>query len=106
MGSPCSCPALRGRSSAAICAFGSSLLLDNHGRAADKRMLPARGGPCSPVSVRQFATPALEAEALAAEVDRLWRQEGMPLRRMAALHRCLRLQGAAPHEPLMTALRR
>ncbi|KAL4431029.1 hypothetical protein ABPG75_006285 [Micractinium tetrahymenae] len=94
------------RSSAAICAFGSSLLLGNRGRAADKAMLPARGGPCAPVTVRQYGSAAEEAAALAREVDRLWRREGVPLRGMAALFRCLRRQGAAPHAPLMAELRR
>lgn len=89
-----------------MCAFGSSLLRDNRGRAADKLLLPARAGPCAPVSVRQFVSAAQEAEALACEVDKLWRREGVPLRRMAALFRCLRLQGTAPHASLMAALRR
>lgn len=99
-------PSPRRRSSPTICAFGSSVLLGNRGRSTHKAMLPARHGPCAPVCVRQFASAALEAEALASQVDRLWRQEGVPLRRMAALFRCLRLQGAAPHAPLMAALRR
>ena len=78
-------------------------------------MLPARrlgdgssgsSSGCAPVVVLQHASPEAEAAALAAELQRLWRQEGVPYSSVAVLFRCLRLQGRAPHAPLMAALRK
>lgn len=66
------------------------------------------GGGCgfTPVIVQQHASPEAEAAALAAEVQRLWREEGVPYSSIAVLFRCLRLQGGAPHAPLVAALRK
>ena len=69
-------------------------------------MVPARDGACAPVAVRQYASQAEEAEALAAEVERLWRQEGVPYSDICVLFRCLRRHGGEPHGPIKAALRR
>lgn len=63
-------------------------------------------GGCPPVTVQQHASPEAEAAALAAEVQRLWREEGVLYSSVAVLFRCLRLQGQAPHAPLMAAFRK
>jgi superfamily I DNA/RNA helicase len=69
-------------------------------------MVPACDGACAPVAVRQYASQAEEAEALAAEVERLWRQEGVPYSDICVLFRCLRMHGGEPHGPIKAALRR
>lgn len=94
----------RRRSTPAICSFGGSLLRANR-RASQKSMQPARGG-VHPVAVHQYSSAVAEAEALATEVQRLWNKEGVPYSSVAALYRCLRLRGTAPHAPLADALRR
>lgn len=98
LGLPC-------RSTAAICAFGGALLHGNQ-REAQKSMVPARGGACSPVHVRQFHSARAEAEAVATEVARLWREERVPHSSVAVLLRCMRLRGGEPHAPLKAALER
>lgn len=60
----------------------------------------------APVIVQQHGSPEAEADALAAEVRRLWLEEGVPYSAVAVLFRCLRLQRRAPHAPLIAALRR
>lgn len=113
----CSLPVCR--STPPICALGSSLLRGNR-RASEKSMQPARhssnwsdssGGSSSsagfaPVIVQQHGSPEAEADALAAEVRRLWLEEGVPYSSVAVLFRCLRLQRRAPQAPLIAALRR
>lgn len=69
-------------------------------------MVPARAGACRPVHVRQFHTAEEEAAALADEVLRLWREEGVAYSSVCVLYRCLRLQGAELHAPLTASLRR
>jgi superfamily I DNA/RNA helicase len=69
-------------------------------------MVPARAGACAPVAVRQCASQEEEATALAAEVERLWRREGVPHSDVCVLFRCLRLHGGEPHGTLKAALRR
>ena len=56
--------------------------------------------------VLQYRNAQEEANALAAEVQRLWAEDGVPHSNVCALFRCLRLQGEAPHAPLMAALHR
>ncbi|PRW58291.1 DNA helicase II [Chlorella sorokiniana] len=115
---PCTthCLQLNFRSTPPICALGSSLLRGNR-RAAEKSMQPARHSSrasagsdndsgFAPVTVQQHGSPEAEAAALAAEVQRLWREEGVPYSSVAVLFRCLRLQGRSPHAPLMAVLRK
>ena len=91
-------------STAHICRFGASLLAGNS-REAENSMRPARGGDCSCVDVRQYASASAEAAALADEVEHL-RLQGVPLGSMCTLYRCLRLQRLQPHAPLMAELSR